>query len=50
MKYETLREIKHSIPDHQLLLSFVNDEDCWTFEEWWIEKGQRLFEQYLEEL
>lgn len=40
------RDIHIEIPDHQVLLSFVNDEDAVKFHEWWNKKGYKQFEQF----
>lgn len=37
------RELTLSIPEHQVLLSFVNDSDAELFSEWWNTEGWKRF-------
>jgi len=37
------RDVHITIPEHQILLSFTNDEDAELFDEWWQTKGLALF-------
>ena len=33
--------------DHEILLSFMNDGGAYAFEEWWLKRGQELYENYV---
>jgi hypothetical protein len=35
-----------SIPDHQTLLSFTDDDGSEAFQEWWDEEGSSLFNEW----
>ena len=35
--------------DHEVLLSFINDDEAYKFTEWLIEVGTELFREYLAE-
>lgn len=37
------------LADHEVLLSFVNDEDAYRFRDWWYEDGHILFEKSVED-
>lgn len=34
--------------EHEAFLSFVNDEDCELFNDWWNTKGGKLFQEWAE--
>lgn len=36
-------EFRRQVAQHEALLSFVNDEDCVAFYEWWIAEGEEEF-------
>ncbi|MCC7424807.1 MAG: hypothetical protein IT428_31435 [Planctomycetaceae bacterium] len=38
------REIRRSIADHEVFLSFNGDDDAQLFYEWWNERGWEEFE------
>ena len=44
---DIIREIHATVPEHQVLLSFVNDDDAMTFFDWWEDEGAYLFEQWV---
>ena len=37
------RELHTSVAEHQILLSFTNDDDALIFHEWWYMIGEDLF-------
>lgn len=37
------------LPEHELLLSFVNDSGVEKFQNWWFESGKESFEDYCKE-
>uniref|UniRef100_A0AB39AJN9 Uncharacterized protein n=1 Tax=Vibrio phage P018-4 TaxID=3229728 RepID=A0AB39AJN9_9CAUD len=37
------------LPEHELLLSFVNDSGAEKFQDWWHESGKESFEDYCKE-
>lgn len=37
------QEFQVSTAEHEILLSFVNDEDAVLFAEWWEDGGEELF-------
>lgn len=39
-------EVEVILPDHKLLLSFVNDSGKQRFLEWWCDEGEESFENY----
>lgn len=41
------REIRRDIHEHEIFLSFVNDEDAALFAEWWHGGGAVLFQKYV---
>ncbi len=36
-------EIRHTVPDHQVMLSFNSDFYADLFRGWWFEKGRHIF-------
>lgn len=43
-------QIVSSVPEHQCLLSFVNDDDALWFYEWWhYHGGEKMFLEYVED-
>jgi hypothetical protein len=38
----------HEVADHEILLSFRNDEDAAFFHEWWEDGGNYLFREWLD--
>lgn len=45
---EELREFpQHSVPDHQVLLSFNADSQAIKFSEWWNTKGFAVFAKWI---
>ena len=39
--------IKARLPEHQILLSFVDDAGAYAFDTWWNNLGNSLFAQWL---
>lgn len=50
MKVNIDTDIRVDIPEHQVLLSFNNDEDAVNFNEWWNRRGLEAFAEYMENL
>lgn len=40
------RDVRHSLGDHQHLISFDDDEDAEEFEAWWVLKGETAFAEW----
>ena len=40
------REIRKHIDEHEIFISFINDDDAVLFYKWWNEKGAVLFNNY----
>jgi hypothetical protein len=49
-KPELKRETKFRLAEHQILLSFNNDEDAYPFEDWWYEEGFEMYQKYVERM
>jgi hypothetical protein len=47
---ELLREFNVSVAEHQVLLSFVDDEDAELFDEWWHRDGLSLYSRWIDSL
>jgi len=43
-----LRHVQYRVPDHEAVLSFVNDEDAEFFEEWWNRDGLALYTRWVD--
>jgi len=42
-------DIHLSVPEHQILLSFTNDEDAVAWDGWWSNEGEQMFLQNIED-
>ena len=42
------RQITRDINEHEIFLSFLNDEDAAFFDEWWNGAGSVLFQKFLD--
>lgn len=40
------RQIRRDLHDHEFMLSFNADDQCYAFNEWFYSEGQRLFIEY----
>lgn len=40
------QEVSFYIPEHEVLISFNNDDDAYAFNEWWNVRGKEDFEKY----
>jgi hypothetical protein len=47
VKLET--EVKRRMYDHEVLLSFNDDDGAYAFDEWWNKIGSTLFNEFLKE-
>ena len=48
METPTINEqISYEVPEHQVLLSFVNDSDALAFYEWWYAEGFKHLQKYV---
>lgn len=45
-RVSTPREITHRIAEHEVLLSFYDDEAALAFREWWEDEGSALFKKF----
>jgi len=43
-------EIRHTVPEHEILLSFVSDSDAETFDKWWMLEGRAAFVKWANEM
>jgi len=43
------REATFYIPEHEVLISFNNDDDAYAFHEWWQKRGKEDFEKFFSE-
>ncbi len=48
MDYSIQNQIITNVPEHQILLSFLNDDDAVKFYVWWNKMGHQLFDEYVE--
>lgn len=42
-------ETTHHFAEHEILLSFLNDEDAAFFHEWWGDVGNFAFKKWIDE-
>ncbi len=47
-RVETPREIRHRLPDHEVLLAFFDDSGAGAFDVWWHSTGADLFGEWCE--
>lgn len=40
------RTIEREIHEHEVFLSFTNDEDAYNFYDWWADEGEHLFNKW----
>lgn len=43
------KEMRVYLDDHQVLLSFMNDEDAHYFEDWWHDQGIKQFIKHVDD-
>ena len=43
------REKTIRLPEHEIILSFVNDSGAVKFEDWWFQTGKEAFDDYCKE-
>lgn len=49
--FEYAREYRRmSVAEHEILLSFTNDDDAYAFYEWMTQEGEKAFLAYLKEM
>ena len=36
----------YRVPEHEVLISFNNDDDAYAFNEWWYKRGKEEFEKF----
>ena len=39
-------EVKHRVEDHEVFMSFYDDEYALAFREWWDDEGTVLFQKF----
>ena len=42
------RQITRDVYEHEIFMSFLNDEDATFFDEWWNGDGSVLFQKFLD--
>lgn len=42
------RQITRDVHEHEIFMSFLNDEDAAFFDEWWNGDGSVLFQKFLD--
>lgn len=40
---ELQRDVRYSVAEHEILISFNNDDGAYAFHEWWNSVGQKQF-------
>ena len=46
IEYNRMEEIRRDIHEHEIFLSFVDDEGAILFDDWWYTEGEKAFQEW----